>query len=115
MGRNYLKRHDGDRINAVLAARLQLQPSPWAVDPDAKLLCVIVPAIPLSTWELPCSALAWSTNWPPWGFVAGVATDTLQPNSYGARAFPLANALDLRGVQRIELHDALFQLVFRAD
>jgi len=32
---------------------------------------------------LPCSALACSTNWPPLGFVAGVATKTLQPNSYG--------------------------------
>ena len=38
---------------------------------------------------LTCSALACSTNWPPLGLVAGVATETLQPNSYGARALPL--------------------------
>jgi hypothetical protein len=30
---------------------------------------------------LPCSALACSTNWPPLGWVTGVATLTLQPNS----------------------------------
>jgi hypothetical protein len=30
---------------------------------------------------LPCSALACSTNWPPLSLVAGVAIDTLQPNS----------------------------------
>src|ERR1700720_1641887 len=45
-----------------------------------------------SVWPsngFPCSALVCSTNWPPLGLVAGVAIDTLQPNSYGARAFPL--------------------------
>jgi hypothetical protein len=30
---------------------------------------------------LPCSPLACSTNWRPLGLVAGVATDTLHPNS----------------------------------
>lgn len=30
---------------------------------------------------LPCSALAWSTNCPPFGDVRGVAMLTLQPNS----------------------------------
>jgi hypothetical protein len=34
-------------------------------------------------------------------------TDTLQPNSYGALAFPLADAFDLRRVQRIDLGAAL--------
>jgi len=45
-----------------------------------------------SVWPsngLPCSALACSPNSPPLGLVAGVATDTLQPNSQGARALPL--------------------------
>ena len=37
---------------------------------------------------LPCSALACSTNCPPLSAVAGVAIDTLQLNSYGARALP---------------------------
>src|SRR5690242_17288147 len=84
-----------------------------AADPHAELLFVIVAAIPLidmdrrvsipvscsnsvitgpSVWPsngLPCSALLCSTNWPPLGLVAGVAIDTLQPNSYGARALPL--------------------------
>src|SRR5437773_8648437 len=69
-----------------------------AADPDAELLFVIVAAITLVDMDaaglnagllLPCKALACSTNWPPLGLVAGVAIDTLQPNSYGARAFPL--------------------------
>src|SRR5215831_18232156 len=55
----------------------------------------------------PCSALACSTNWPPLGLLAGVATDTLQPNSYGALALPLANAFDLGGMQRIDFGTAL--------
>src|SRR3954471_15766348 len=54
---------------------------------------------------LPCSALACSTNWPPLGFVAGVAIDTLQPNSYGTRALPL-HAFHLRGMQRIDFGSA---------
>ena len=40
------------------------------------------------SYGLPCSALACSTNCPPLGAVAGVAIDTLQPNSYGVRALP---------------------------
>ena len=34
------------------------------------------------------AGLACSTNCPPLGAVAGVAIDTLQPNSYGVRALP---------------------------
>jgi hypothetical protein len=33
-------------------------------------------------------ALAFSTNCPPLGAVTGVAIESLQPNSYGARASP---------------------------
>src|SRR6266513_3249183 len=40
------------------------------------------------SYGLPCSALACSTNCPPLGAVTGVAIETLQPNSYGARALP---------------------------
>ena len=74
-----------------------------AGNPDSELLLVIVATITLvdmdaagfdpgqrfqfgydRSWPsngLPWSALAWSTNWPPLGFVTGVAIDTLQPNS----------------------------------
>jgi hypothetical protein len=40
------------------------------------------------SYRLPCSALACRTNCPPLGAVTGVAIETLQPNSYGERAFP---------------------------
>jgi hypothetical protein len=40
------------------------------------------------SYGLPCSAFACSTNCPPLGAVTGVAIETLQPNSYGARALP---------------------------
>ena len=50
------------------------------------------------SYGLPCSALACSTNCPPLGAVAGVAIDTLQPNSYGVRALPATDALHLGGV-----------------
>src|SRR5215468_4135468 len=65
-----------------------------------------------SVWPsngLPCSALACSTNWPPLGLVAGVAIDTLHPNSYGARALPLP--MHLGGVQRIDLRPALTMIL----
>src|SRR5947207_6313505 len=70
-----------------------------------------------SVWPsngLPCKALACSTNWPPLGLVAGVAIDT--PAFAGAGScsrtrrhprFPFADALHLRGVQRIDLGAAL--------
>src|SRR5689334_22557656 len=63
---------------------------------------------------LPCKALACSTNWPPLGLVAGVAIDTLPSQGQALAAelvrrprFPFANALHLRGVQRIDLGAAL--------
>jgi hypothetical protein len=55
---------------------------------------------------LPCSALAWSTNCPPFGLVAGVAIDTLQPNLRGS-GLTLVDALDLGRVERIDLRAAL--------
>src|SRR5215469_3561904 len=63
---------------------------------------------------LPCSALACSTNWPPFGLVAGVATDTPAFAGAGSAAelvrrpgFAFADAFDLGGVQRIDLGAAL--------
>src|ERR1700726_4286493 len=94
-----------------LAADRSGDPAHLAADPDPELLFVIVAAVafvdmdaagfdpglllqfgddrPQPSNGFPCSALVCSTNWPPLGLVAGVAIDTLQPNSYGARAFPL--------------------------
>src|SRR5205823_9370138 len=63
-----------------------------------------------SVWPsngLPCKALACSTNWPPLGLVAGVAIDTLQPELVRRPRFAFADALHLRGVQRIDLGAAL--------
>jgi len=42
----------------------------------------------VAIYGLPCSALALSTNRRPLSAVTGVAIETLQPNSYGARALP---------------------------
>ena len=80
-------------------------PADLAADPDLEPVRIVVAAIALvamdrrtaapvsfsrsamtgpSVWPsygLPCSALACSTNCPPLGAVAGVAIDTLQPNS----------------------------------
>src|SRR4030095_7727429 len=63
------------------------------------------------SYGLPCSALACSTNCPPLGAVTGVAIETLQPNSYGARAFAAADALHLGRVQRVDLWPALTLLL----
>src|SRR6516162_5790275 len=56
---------------------------------------------------LPCRALVCSTNWPPLGLVTGVATDTLQPNSYGALALPLPMHSTSGALPRIDLAAAL--------
>src|SRR5207247_1645655 len=63
------------------------------------------------SYGLPCSALACSTNCPPLGAVTGVAIETLQPNSYGARAIATADALHLGRVQRVDLWPALTLLL----
>ncbi|MDA9497743.1 hypothetical protein XI05_09640 [Bradyrhizobium sp. CCBAU 11357] len=76
-----------------------------ARDPDPEPVRVVVAAVPFVDMDapslhavsfsmsattgpsvcpskgLPCSALAWSTNCPPFGDVTGVAILTLQPNS----------------------------------
>ena len=63
-----------------------------------------------SVWPskgLPCSALAWSTNWPPLGWVTGVAIDHLAAELVGCPGLALADALDLGRMQRIDLGAAL--------
>src|SRR5436190_6791013 len=62
------------------------------------------------SYGLPCSALACSTNCPPLGAVTGVAIETLQPNSYGARALPRPMH-STSGVQRVDLWPALTLLL----
>src|SRR5215469_8440462 len=62
------------------------------------------------SYGLPCSAVACSTNCPPLGAVTGVAIETLQPNSCGAR-LAAADALDLGRVQRVDLWPALTLLL----
>jgi hypothetical protein len=88
-------------------------PADLAADPDPEPVGIVVAAIALVTMDavrgdtrqfsrsemmgpsvwpsygLPCKALACSTNWPPLGVVTGVTIETLQPNSFGARALPL--------------------------
>src|SRR4029077_18149609 len=66
--------------------------STWMRRAAAPVCCASSVMTGPSVWPsngLPCKALACSTNWPPLGLVAEVAIDTLQPNSYGARALPL--------------------------
>src|SRR5205814_2287664 len=96
-------RFDGGAAPHLATDRFR-DPAHLAADPHPELLFVIVTAVPLVDMDAagldaglllqfgddrsqrmavkrvamqrPCS-----TNWPPLGFVAGVAIDTLQPNS----------------------------------
>jgi hypothetical protein len=97
-----------------------------AADPDAELLSMVVAAVafvdvdaagldPSQRFQLgdhrpqsrpskglPCNAFASSTNWPPLGFVAGVATDNLATKLIRRPGFAFADAFDLRSVQRVD-------------
>lgn len=70
----------------------------WPLSSQARLIPIPVSArVPVGThpgvwpsWGLPRKALAWSTNWPPGDRALVVVIETLQPNSWGLRALPLA-------------------------
>jgi hypothetical protein len=69
-----------------------------------------------SVWPskgLPCSALAWSTNWPPLGAVAGVAIDTLQP-IYGPRPRCKKEFVSMVDTVRINLYGLSVELLLPA-
>ena len=130
-GSTAARRFISRRMAAVVAADL-------AGDPDAERLRVVVAAIALvdvdapdldagvlstsattgpSVWPskgLPCSALACSTNWPPLGLRDGDRDRHLAAELVGRPGLALADALDLRGVQRIDLRPAL-ALILEAD
>src|SRR5207237_10073866 len=55
----------------------------------------------------PCSALACSTNWPPLGFVGRGGDRHFAAELIGRPSFAFADALDLGGMQRINLGTAL--------
>jgi hypothetical protein len=62
---------------------------------------------------LPCSAFACSTNWPPLGDVAGVATETLQP-IYGPRPRCKTEFASMVDTVRINLYGLSVELLLPA-